>query len=97
MGQEPGSERQMAESGRSTSGVKLPLFSKITVTGDEMHPLFRELTSQPAPVGGPVKWNFQKYLLDRSSQPVAMFDPRTTPDDPAVVGKIEELLAQAAR
>jgi glutathione peroxidase len=96
MGQEPGSDAQIAAFCRSTYGVKFPMFSKITVKGDEMHPLFRELTSQPAPVGGPVKWNFQKYLLDRSGQPVAMFDPRTTPDDPAVVGKIEELLAQAA-
>lgn len=96
MGQEPGSDAQIAEFCRSTYGVKFPMFSKITVKGDEMHPLYRELTSQPEPVGGPVKWNFQKYLVDRSGQPVAKFDPQTKPDAPEVIAKIEELLAKAA-
>ncbi len=97
LGQEPGTDAQIAEFCRSTYGVEFPMFSKITVKGDAMHPLYRELTGQPAPIGGPVTWNFQKYLLDRRGVAVAKFDPRTKPDDPAVIGKIEELLAAAAR
>jgi glutathione peroxidase len=93
MGQEPGSDGEIAEFCRSRHGVTFPLFSKITVKGDGMAPLYRELTSLPPPMGGPVTWNFQKYLLDRSGTPVAKFDPKTKPDDPALVGKIEELLA----
>jgi glutathione peroxidase len=94
MGQEPGTDAQIAEFCRSQYSIRFPMFSKITVKGDGMHPLYQRLTSQPAPVGGPVTWNFQKYLLDRSGAVVAKFDPRTKPDDPALVGKIEELLAQ---
>jgi glutathione peroxidase len=93
-GQEPGTDAQIGEFCRSTYGVKFPMFSKITVKGGGMDPLYQELTSLPAPIGGDVKWNFQKYLLDRSGKPVAKFEPQTKPDDPALVGKIEELLAK---
>ena len=61
-----------------------------------MHPIYRELTSQPAPIGGPVKWNFQKYLLDRNGNVVAKFEPQVTPEDPALVKKLEALLGPAS-
>lgn len=93
--QEPGTDEQIADFCRSTYGVEFPMFSKISVKGDGMHPLYRELTSLPAPIGGPVQWNFQKYLLDRSGKVVVRFEPRTAPDDPALVEKIEELLSQS--
>jgi len=93
-GQEPGTDAQIGDFCRSTYGVKFPMFSKITVKGSGMDPLYQELTSLPAPIGGDVKWNFQKYLLDRSGKPVAKFEPQTKPEDPALVGKIEELLAK---
>jgi glutathione peroxidase len=93
-GQEPGSEAQIAEFCRSTYGVKFPMFSKITVKGAEQHPLYRQLTGLPEPLGGEVQWNFQKYLVDRRGEVVAKFDPRTAPGDPALVKKIEELLAE---
>jgi glutathione peroxidase len=94
MGQEPGTDAQIGEFCRATYGIRFPMFSKITVKGDEMHPLYKQLTSQPAPIGGPIQWNFQKYLLDRSGTVVAKFDPKTKPEDPSLVGKIEELLAK---
>ncbi len=94
-GQEPGTDKDIADFCRSTYGVEFPMFSKITVKGDAMHPLYKELTSQPAPIGGEVKWNFQKYLLDRKGNVVAKFEPQVKPDDPALVKKVEELLAQA--
>ncbi len=96
MGQEPGTDAQIADFCRSTYGVEFPMFSKITVKGDDMHPLYRELTSQPAPVGGAVKWNFQKYLFDRKGNVVEKFDPQVKPDDPALVKRVEELLAQSS-
>lgn len=96
MGQEPGTDAQIAEFCRSTYGIEFPMFSKITVKGDGMHPIYRELTSQPAPIGGPVKWNFQKYLLDRNGNVVAKFEPQVTPEDPALVKKLEELLGPAS-
>ena len=94
MGQEPGTDAQIADFCLSTYGVDFPMFSKITVKGDGKHPLYQELTGMPAPIGGEVAWNFQKYLVDRKGSVVAKFDPRTAPDDPALVAQIEELLAK---
>jgi glutathione peroxidase len=95
-GQEPGSDAQIAEFCRSTYGVRFPMFSKISVKGEGQHPLYREITGLPAPLGGEVQWNFQKYLVNRRGEVVARFDPRTAPDDPALVGKLEALLAEAS-
>jgi glutathione peroxidase len=95
-GQEPGSDGQIAEFCRSTYGVRFPMFSKIAVKGPDQHPLYRQLTSLPAPIGGEVQWNFQKYLVSRRGEVVAKFDPRTRPDDPALVAKVEELLGEGS-
>ena len=94
--QEPGSDGEIADFCRSTYGVEFPMFSKITVKGEGQHPLYRKLTSLPAPLGGEVQWNFQKYLVNRRGEVVAKFDPRTAPDDPGLVAKLEELLGQGA-
>src|SRR5262245_38120288 len=92
--QEPGSDAQLQEFCRATYDVQFPMFSKISVTGDAMHPLYRTLTSLPKPIGGPVEWNFQKYLVDRDGRVVAKYMSKTKPDDPALVAEIEALLAQ---
>ncbi|HMO52966.1 MAG TPA: glutathione peroxidase [Tepidiformaceae bacterium] len=92
MGQEPGTDEEIAEFCELNYGVTFPVFSKITVKGDEMHPLYQELTSMPEPIGGEVMWNFQKYLVDREGKVVQKFGPRTTPDAPEVVEAIESLL-----
>jgi glutathione peroxidase len=93
-GQEPGSDAEIADFCRSTYGVKFPMFSKIVVKGDGIHPLYAYLTSLPEPLGGEIEWNFQKFLVNRQGEVVARFSPRTAPDDPALVAKIEELLAE---
>jgi glutathione peroxidase len=95
-GQEPGSDAQIADFCRGTYGVRFPMFSKISVKGEAQHPLYREITGLPAPLGGDVQWNFQKYLVNRRGEVVAKFDPRTAPDDPALVGKLEALLAETS-
>lgn len=92
MGQEPGTDEEIAEFCEMNYGVTFPIFSKITVKGDGMHPLYQELTTMPEPIGGDVMWNFQKYLVDREGKVVQKFGPRTTPDDPEVVHAIEGLL-----
>jgi glutathione peroxidase len=95
-GQEPGSNEEIAEFCRSTYGVRFPMFAKLSVTGEAQHPLYRMLTGLPAPLGGPVEWNFQKYLVDREGRVVARFAPRVPPEDPALVAQIERLLDSKA-
>jgi len=94
--QEPGTDAQIQEFCRATYDIQFPMFSKVSVKGDEMAPLYRMLTSLPAPLGGPIAWNFQKYLVDRQGHVVAKFVPGTKPDDPALVAQIEALLAQGS-
>lgn len=90
--QEPGTNAEIADFCRSTYGVRFPLFAKLHVRGPEIHPLYRLLTGLPEPVGGPVEWNFQKYLVDRGGRVVARFAPATPPEAPEVVAAIERLL-----
>lgn len=94
--QEPGSNEEIAEFCRATYGVSFPMFAKIDVVGENTHPLYKELASQPEPIGGEPEWNFTKFLVNRRGEVVYRFDPRTTPDDPAVLAAINELLAQDA-
>jgi glutathione peroxidase len=58
--QEPGTDQQIAQFCERNYGVTFPMFSKISVKGADKHPLYGELTSMPAPIGGEVEWNFQK-------------------------------------
>ena len=94
MGQEPGTDEEIGEFCEINYGVSFPLFSKISVKGDEMDPLYKEITTMPEPIGGDVLWNFQKYLLNKNGEVVQKIGPRTTPDDPEVTGAIESLLAE---
>ena len=57
--------------------------------GADKHPLYARLTSWPAPIGGEIEWNFQKFLLDRSGRAIARFSPRTKPEDPTIIARIE--------
>ena len=85
MGQEPGSEEQIAEFCTLTYGVKFPMFEKVVVRGNEATPLYRELA---AATGEQPGWNFHKYLIDRSGKVVASFGSRTKPEDPKLVAEI---------
>lgn len=95
--QEPGTNEQIAQFCQRSYGVNFPMFAKISVKGSAMHPLYADLTSQPAPVGGPVMWNFQKYLVDRAGNVVAKFSTQTEPNDPSIVQAIEKLLDAPAQ
>src|SRR5437868_1189648 len=90
--QEPGTDAEIARFCDAEYGVTFPMFSKISVKGDDIHPLYRVLTEQPEPVGGEVTWNFQKYLVDRSGNVVAKFSPRTPPQSFDVIAAIEKAI-----
>ncbi len=93
-GQEPASDREIGAFCRSNYGVEFPMFSKVRVKGDEAHPVYAYLTSLPEPVGGPVKWNFQKYLVDRNGNVVASYGSSVKPEDPGLIREIERLLSE---
>ena len=88
-GQEPGSNKEIAQFCRVNYGITFPVFAKTTVIGANANPLFRELTAK---TGKPPRWNFHKYLVDRGGQPVAAFESAVEPDDRQVTSQIEKLL-----
>ncbi|MDH3519740.1 MAG: glutathione peroxidase [Myxococcales bacterium] len=90
--QEPGSNDEIAKFCRANYGVEFPMFSKCAVLGDDAHPLYRELASRPSPIGGPVTWNFEKFLVDREGRVIARFEPDIEPGDTRIARRIEALL-----
>ena len=91
--QEPGNDSQIAKFCKMNYGVAFPMFSKVKVGGDEAHPVYAYLTALPAPVGGPVRWNFEKYLVDRDGRVVERFASGVSPDDERLRARVDELLA----
>ena len=89
-GQEPGSNKEIAQFCRVNYDITFPMFAKTSVVGANANPFFRELSTR---TGKPPRWNFHKYLLDRAGQPVAAFESAVEPDDRRVVSQIEKLLA----
>jgi len=96
-GQEPGTDAEIKEFCTATYGVTFPMFSKISVIGEDQHPLYAHLTSAATDpkFAGDIKWNFTKFLIGRDGQIIARFNPKTKPDSKEVVGAIEDALAVA--
>jgi glutathione peroxidase len=97
MKQEPGTDEEIKEFCTSKFSVAFPMFSKITVKGEERPELYKQLTSKDAngEFGGEIGWNFTKFLVNRNGEVVARYDSKTKPDDAAVVAKIEEELKKS--
>jgi len=90
-GQEPGAAAQIEQFCSDTYGVSFPMFAKIEVNGANAHPLFRYLKEQKSGVlGSTIKWNFTKFLVDRSGKVVRRHAPTTKPE--ALTKDIEGLL-----
>ncbi|MFZ9595354.1 MAG: glutathione peroxidase [Bdellovibrionia bacterium] len=91
-GQEPGSESQIQQFCESKFQVSFPLFSKVEVNGPSAHPLFQHLKSECKGILGTeaIKWNFTKFLVDRSGHVLQRFAPQTAPKDMAQ--EIEKLI-----
>ncbi len=94
--QEPGTEAEIAEFCQLNYGVTFPMFAKIDVNGEKAAPLYKHLTSKEAVEkdAGPVKWNFEKFLIGRDGKVVARFRTGVEPDDEKVVAAIEKELAK---
>jgi glutathione peroxidase len=90
-GQEPGDARQIAEFCDSKYDVSFPLFDKIDVNGANAHPLYDYLKREKSGLlGSSIKWNFTKFLVDRTGRVVARHAPTATPQ--GLKQEIEALL-----
>ncbi len=90
--QEPGDAEEIASFCRLTYDVSFPVFAKVDVNGADAAPLFRHLKKEAKGLLGSqaIKWNFTKFLVDRSGNVVERYAPTTTPE--AIEKDIERLL-----
>ncbi|MEA2707789.1 MAG: glutathione peroxidase [Phycisphaerales bacterium] len=92
-GQEPGSAEEIKTFCSTKYHVTFPMMSKISVKGENQHPLYDVLTHKSAaPFRGDVGWNFTKFLVDRNGQVFARFASKTTPEDEQLVAAVEKAL-----
>ena len=88
-GQEPGTNEEIKTFCSSKYNVTFPMYSKISVKGDDKAPLYQFLT---AATGSEIQWNFTKFLVDKNGKVVARFEPKVTPESPEVAEAIEKAL-----
>jgi glutathione peroxidase len=90
-GQEPGSNKDIANFCEVNYGVSFPMFAKSAVAKGAVNPFYDRLAkvSNSRP-----RWNFHKYLVDRKGDKVLAFPSDVTPNDPKLIKEIERLLAQ---
>lgn len=93
-GQEPGTDDEIKKFCKVNYGVSFPMFSKISVKGDDQHPLFTYLTSADNPdFTGEIKWNFEKFLINKQGKLIHRFRSDVTPQSDEIKKAIEKELS----
>jgi glutathione peroxidase len=92
--QEPGTNAEIKQFTTRQFNIMFPLFSKISVKGKNIHPLYQCLTSPEASgeFAGPITWNFNKFLIDKNGKTIVRFPSEVDPLDPQITGAIEAAL-----
>jgi len=93
--QEPGTNAEIKTFCATNYKTTFPLFSKVSVKGKDMTPLYHYLTTETA-FPGDITWNFTKFLVAPDGKVVARFTPKQEPLDPDITAKIETTLAAKA-
>lgn len=89
-GQEPGSNAEIEEFCKKNYGVTFPMAEKVSVKGDDIHPLFKYLVAEAEKMGehDPIKWNFTKFLIDENGKLIKVFHNKVQPMSDEVVSAI---------
>jgi glutathione peroxidase len=93
-GQEPGTAEEIREFCSTTYGVTFPMMEKIEVNGPGRHAIYQALTPIKDGSGhtGDIRWNFEKFVVSADGKQITRFEPRTTPDNPALIAAVEAAL-----
>ncbi|AIE86877.1 glutathione peroxidase [Fimbriimonas ginsengisoli] len=92
-GQEPGTEAEIKQFCTANYGVTFPMFSKISVKGDDQADLYKWLIAQSDRPTDDIEWNFAKFVIGKDGKVFKRLTPRDTPDSEAVRKAIDEALA----
>ena len=92
MNQEPGTATEIRKFCTDNYGVTFPIMEKISVKGDDMHPVYQWLTSKSknGVRDSEVSWNFQKYLIDEKGNLIEVIPPKEKPTSDKVIAWISE-------
>jgi glutathione peroxidase len=95
-GQEPGTNAEIAAFCKKNYGVQFDMLAKVVMDGKGQCPLYQYLTSKETnpKFGGPVQWNFTKFLVDRKGTIVARFEPDVEPESREIIRAIETALGK---
>ena len=90
LSQEPGTNSEIRDFCTRNYGVTFPMMEKISVKGDDIHPLYKWLTrkSENGVLDSDVSWNFQKFLIDEQGKLVKAISPRKAPDSEEIISWI---------
>ena len=94
LGQEPGTDSEIKNFCTTKFNVTFPMFSKISVKGKNIHPLYQYLTSsqENGEFGNPIAWNFNKFLIDKNGKTIAYFPSKIDPLDHQITDAVEKAL-----
>jgi glutathione peroxidase len=92
--QEPGTNSEIKEFCTKNYGVTFPMFAKISVKGEDIHPLYQYLTQKSlnGVIDAPVQWNFQKFIINKEGKVVESIQPTTSILDAKVKSILQTLL-----
>jgi len=95
-GQEPGSNKEIQQFCQTEYGVTFDMFEKISVKGDDQHPLYQYLTSAKinGELVGDIRWNFEKFLIGKNGDILSRYDKKVEPLSEQLVRDIENALGQ---
>lgn len=96
LSQEPGNDKEIAQFCTLNYGVSFQMFSKISVKGKDIHPLYQYLTQKEinGVMNAPVSWNFQKFIVDKNGNLITYFSPKTTVTNAEFLETIDSLLTK---
>lgn len=93
-GQEPGTNEQIKQFCKVNYDVTFPMFSKVSVKGNDQHPLFAYLTAAENPdFTGEIKWNFEKFLIDKEGKLIHRYRSDIKPQSDEIIKAIESVLS----
>jgi glutathione peroxidase len=92
--QEPGTNEEIKNFCTLNFGVTFPIFDKVNVKGKDKEPLFNLLTNNPVTGKSSIKWNFEKFIIDKEGNVVERFRSATKPDNKKIISLIEKELSK---
>lgn len=92
--QEPGTNEEIKNFCSSKFDVTFKLFDKIDVNGKDKSPLYEVLTNNEVTGKADIKWNFEKFLIDKVGNVVSRYSSKVEPASEELTSAIEKELAK---